>query len=113
MKFATDKKDSKKANKYDSKYNKKDVKKDNREEDESQEDLAKPPWMHIKDFYVLSDLYKLGPKTKSQLMSVGIKPHIVEKLMKYGIVSREYNPSNNLYYYKVDTNIFKGVNDSR
>lgn len=57
--------------------------------------------LNIYDYAVISKLHQLGPKTKMQLLSLGLKGFMIENLYKYGILVREQDPTTNLYVYRV------------
>lgn len=62
--------------------------------------------VHIMDQLVLQNLDKICPCTRFQLMSVGLKPFMIDKLEDLGILVKEYNHIRNLNYYVVNNEFF-------
>jgi hypothetical protein len=59
------------------------------------------------ELLVLKKLQTLGPKTKFQLMSLGLKSTIIYRLETLGILVRQYNSITNLNQYVVCENLFE------
>lgn len=67
-----------------------------------------PYHLHLLDQLALRKLWTLGPKTKFQLLSLGLKPFMIDKLETLGILVREYNNQVGLNYYVIRDGFFDG-----
>ena len=65
--------------------------------------------LQLGDILALQGLKRLGPQTRTQLMSKGLDLFLINKLEKLGVLVQEHNSATNLNYYKVNDGLFEGT----
>ena len=62
--------------------------------------------LNIFDRVVLKNLHKSGTKTRSQLVTLGMTPYMIDYLTKEGILVKSHNAATNLKQYTVNDDLF-------
>lgn len=62
--------------------------------------------LNIFDRIVLKNLHKAGAKTRSQLVTLGMTPYMINYLEKEGILVKSHNAATNLKQYTVNDGLF-------